>query len=508
MFYINTISKCVSELYNDCFFRMNQTKIITINILFLLLINYLTILNKILRMLLLFGCIGYLTTNLLVPKLKSNFLKIGLQGRDLSKPKQQNLVPEAIGIIPASIYLIIMICFIPFLFYKHLYTVSAEYSKISEKHIDYFQYDKKNQIFPYNELAKYLSAVICLQGTVMLGIYDDLFDIKWRNKFFLPAIAGLPILIVYYINFSSTTILIPKFVFCIPGSNIFLIFIKKIIYYFGVLPKMMNLRINVLSASIIDLENGSKLIDLGFFYYIYMSLISIFLPNSINILAGINGLELGQSLILGLIFFLDNLYHIFIKNTTEKLHESHLFSMIFIVPFMGVSLGLLKYNWYPSSVFIGDTYCYFAGMVFVIICILGHFSKSILLFLIPQLINFVYSAPQILGLLPCPRHRIPSYISSTGLLSPSYAPFVSKYRLINSIFNLLEKIHLISLKRNSKNEIVEFSNMTILNLFLICLGPMHEKKLCKMILIFQFSICLLAVIIKNTFDFYLCSSCD
>ena len=62
---------------------------------------------------------------------------------------------------------------------------------------------------------------------------------------------------------------------------------------------------------------------------------------------------------------------------------------------------------YPSRVFVGDTYCYFAGMTFAVVGILGHFSKTMMLFFIPQVLNFLYSIPQLFGLVPCPRHRLP-----------------------------------------------------------------------------------------------------
>ena len=61
----------------------------------------------------------------------------------------------------------------------------------------------------------------------------------------------------------------------------------------------------------------------------------------------------------------------------------------------------------PAEVFVGDTYCYFAGMTFAVIGILGHFSKTMLLFFIPQIINFLLSVPQLFKFIPCPRHRLP-----------------------------------------------------------------------------------------------------
>ena len=62
---------------------------------------------------------------------------------------------------------------------------------------------------------------------------------------------------------------------------------------------------------------------------------------------------------------------------------------------------------YPSSVFVGDTFCYFSGMTFAVVAILGHFSKTMLLFFIPQILNFLYSVPQLFRFIPCPRHRLP-----------------------------------------------------------------------------------------------------
>ena len=51
--------------------------------------------------------------------------------------------------------------------------------------------------------------------------------------------------------------------------------------------------------------------------------------------------------------------------------------------------------------------CYFAGMTFAVVGILGHFSKTMLLFFMPQVFNFLYSLPQLLHIIPCPRHRMP-----------------------------------------------------------------------------------------------------
>ena len=54
-----------------------------------------------------------------------------------------------------------------------------------------------------------------------------------------------------------------------------------------------------------------------------------------------------------------------------------------MIPFLLTTAALLKHNMFPSKVFIGDTFCYYAGMTFVVVAILGHFSKTLMLFFIP-----------------------------------------------------------------------------------------------------------------------------
>lgn len=46
-------------------------------------------------------------------------------------------------------------------------------------------------------------------------------------------------------------------------------------------------------------------------------------------------------------------------------------------------------------------------MTFAVAGILGHYSKTLLLFFIPQILNTIYSLPQLFRVIPCPRHRMP-----------------------------------------------------------------------------------------------------
>jgi len=123
-----------------------------------------------------------------------------------------------------------------------------------------------------------------------------------------------------------------------------------------------------------------------------------------------------------------------------------------VLPLATTTLGLLRFNWFPSQVFVGDTFTYFAGMTLAVAGILGHFSETLLIFFIPQILNFVYSVPQLFKIVPCPRHRLPRYDPATKLLHAT-------------------------------------PNMNLVNLTLRVLGPCTEQGLCVRLLVFQTGCC-------------------
>jgi UDP-N-acetylglucosamine--dolichyl-phosphate N-acetylglucosaminephosphotransferase len=230
-----------------------------------------------------------------------------------------------------------------------------------------------------------------------------------------------------------------------------------------------------------------------------MGAFAIFTPNSINILAGINGIEVTQSIVIAVLIMLNDM--LYLAPFTPYPHpatDSHLFSLYLLIPFVGVSCALLYHNWYPSKVFVGDTYCYFAGMIFAVVGILGHFSKTLWLLLLPQIFNFVYSCPQIFGLVPCPRHRLPHFNLRTGLMEPSVATFERPLRSpVQAVMKLMAKLKLLAIKENEKGEIVESSNFTIINLWLVWFGPMREDKLAMGLTAFQVLVGLMGLLIRH-----------
>ena len=78
----------------------------------------------------------------------------------------------------------------------------------------------------------------------------------------------------------------------------------------------------------------------GALYYLYMGMLAVFCTNAINILAGVNGVEVGQSVVIAASILTFNLVEM-----PGAWGSQHLFSAYFMLPFLAVSLALLKHNW-------------------------------------------------------------------------------------------------------------------------------------------------------------------
>jgi UDP-N-acetylglucosamine--dolichyl-phosphate N-acetylglucosaminephosphotransferase len=228
-----------------------------------------------------------------------------------------------------------------------------------------------------------------------------------------------------------------------------------------------------------------------------MAVVAIFCPNSINILAGINGIEVTQSLVIAFLLVLNDCFYLF-SPYPHPATDSHLFSIYMLLPFIGVSLALWWHNWYPAKVFVGDTYCYFAGMVFAVVGILGHFSKTLLLLFIPQILNFLYSAPQLFKIIDCPRHRLPRFNARSGLLEPSVTEWTHPPSApMSAALKTLDKMRLLRVTTNPKGQIIETTNFTILNLWLVWRGPLREDRLAIELLVMQTVIGILGLFARH-----------
>lgn len=366
------------------------------------------------------ACIGYISTYKLIPKISNYTLRKGICGKDLGKRGTEiadKLVPEALGIVPGSIFLICLI-------------------------LNLVWFATSNP----TKLLDCTSALLSICFMLFLGFTDDVLDWPWRYKLLLPSIATLPLLCCYN---GSTSIIIPIQLrsFLMNDEEHRITLLGKVLDYIVT----------------IDENAHGAIVNLGTLYLLYMGCLAVFTTNAINIYAGINGLEVGQSYIISCFILLHNSIEI-LHGPAEKL-QNHLFSIMIIICFVGCTLGLLRHNWYPARVFVGDTYCYFAGMTFAVVGILGHFSKTLLLLFIPQIINFGYSIPQLFHIIPCPRHRLPNYDSKTNTMFPST----------------------FTIEKEGGNRI--HNNCTLINLCLQIFGPMREETLCLVLLGLQVVSC-------------------
>lgn len=142
-------------------------------------------------------------------------------------------------------------------------------------------------------------------------------------------------------------------------------------------------------------------------------------------------------------------------------------------------------------------------MTFAVVGILGHFSKTLLLFFLPQIINFLYSVPQLFHFVPCPRHRMPKYNAETDLLESSKTQF--KLSELNAIGKLCAKLfrtlRLIEWKETSDG-VVTTNNFTLINFLIVLLGPVHEEKLTTRLIGIQILSTCVALVIRYPLAIY------
>lgn len=140
------------------------------------------------------------------------------------------------------------------------------------------------------------------------------------------------------------------------------------------------------ATPIIAINSGSQImffpffghIDLGLIYPLFLIPLFILIStNGFNMLAGYNGLEAGQGIII-----LSTLAYL--SYTTGSLWLTVVsLCMIFAL------LGFWLYNKFPSKVFPGDTLTYTTGALIAIITILGNFEKAFIILFIPYILEFL-----------------------------------------------------------------------------------------------------------------------
>ena len=151
---------------------------------------------------------------------------------------------------------------------------------------------------------------------LLLGIYDDLFQLSWMWKFTFQIVAAC---IVIRHGLVITNITNPL--------------------------GLMTLKLPIM---------------FGFFFTI-MWLVG--LTNAVNLSDGLDGLATGIVLIVSGVTFANSIY---LMQTRPEQYQLFIFPAVTSVCILGASVAFLKFNFYPARIFLGDTGSLFLG--FLIAC--------------------------------------------------------------------------------------------------------------------------------------------
>jgi UDP-N-acetylglucosamine--dolichyl-phosphate N-acetylglucosaminephosphotransferase len=185
----------------------------------------------------------------------------------------------------------------------------------------------------------------------------------------------------------------------------------------------------LVAAPIMALNAGHRIMSLPIFGEINLGLLFplIIIPgfilvgtNGFNMLAGYNGLEAGQGIIIltTLAFF-------------SFMTGSAWLSVVAICMVFAL-LGFLVFNYYPAKIFPGDTLTYTVGALIAIIAIFANLEKIFLILFIPYIIEFF------LKLRGKFKKESFAQITDNGTLIPRYKKIYGLENLFVSILNSLK----------------------------------------------------------------------
>ncbi|MFA5929929.1 MAG: hypothetical protein WC861_03540 [Candidatus Micrarchaeia archaeon] len=182
-------------------------------------------------------------------------------------------------------------------------------------------------------LNEIMAAMLTMAIIALIGIFDDLFDMRKDVKALLPMVAALPL--VALAAAGSTSVALP--------------FIGPF--------------------------------DFGIFYIIVLIPLGVTVAaNLTNMLAGFNGMEAG----MGSVMFACVALLAVANGSTEM--------GLISVAMLGALLAFLRFNWYPAKVFIGDIGTLLIGGALAVAVILGNLESAGAILVVPYLLDFVIKA--------------------------------------------------------------------------------------------------------------------
>lgn len=256
---------------------------------------------------------------------------------------------------------------------------------ISEDFVDMFDYYKILLILITTVVLSFMITPIIKKAAFKIGAYDEP-DKRRVNKKVMPTAGGIAIYISYFLSLF--------FLFPISNSRIIPIFIGvTIIIIVGLIDdikeisakyKMLGIFIAGLVIYYMAEINMSKIVfpflgevELGFWGLPITLFWILGITNSVNLIDGLDGLAAGVSsislLTMGIISFF------FLGSGSSEV-------AILIFALVAAIIGFLPFNFYPASIYLGDTGSLFLGFMISILSLYGLKNVTLISFIIPIVI--------------------------------------------------------------------------------------------------------------------------
>ena len=251
----------------------------------------------------------------------------------------------------------------------------------------------------YIILITFISSLILVPLIKDIAIHINAMDIPDKRKVHkkpMPRLGGLAIFLSFLVGYMFFAPLTTQMISILIGS--FLIILLGIIDDIKPLKATTKLWGQILVAIILvfygkvyinELSFLGMKLDLGLWAYPLSLFITVACINSINLIDGLDGLAAGTS----------SIYFITIIIISILLGRTDSLGFILCLIMLGSTLGFLKYNFNPASIFMGDTGSMFLGFMVAVISLLGFKTATLTSFLIPILILFIPILDTLLAIL-------------------------------------------------------------------------------------------------------------
>lgn len=251
----------------------------------------------------------------------------------------------------------------------------------------------------YIILITFISSLILVPLIRDIAIHINAMDIPDKRKVHkkpMPRLGGLAIFLSFLVGYMFFAPLTTQMISILIGS--FLIVLLGIIDDIKPLKATTKLWGQILVSLILvfygnvyinELSFLGMNLNLGLWAYPLSLFITVACINSINLIDGLDGLAAGTS----------SIYFITIIIISILLGRTDSLGFILCLIMLGSTLGFLKYNFNPASIFMGDTGSMFLGFMVAVISLLGFKTATLTSFLIPILILFIPILDTLLAIL-------------------------------------------------------------------------------------------------------------